>query len=113
MEPMTKTRKLIMSHLQPIPYLLGNVCKDKVYNYKECYNQWKMSANVSKSGGGVPWKIGQGGRKEEDPRAICSVPEGGLAILPFHRGDPGYVGRSCLSPHLVNNLSLCSEDKLF
>ena len=36
----TKKRKLNITQLQPIPYLLCNVCKDKVYNYMECCNQW-------------------------------------------------------------------------
>ena len=35
-----KKRKLNVTHLQPIPYLLCNLCKDEAYNYKECCNQW-------------------------------------------------------------------------
>ena len=36
MEPANKKRKLILSHLQPIPFMLCEICKMPVYNYREC-----------------------------------------------------------------------------
>ena len=36
MEPATKKRKMNITHLQPIPFMLCEICKDKVYNYREC-----------------------------------------------------------------------------
>ena len=40
MEPAKKKKNINMSHLQQIHYLLCNVCKIPVHNYKECCNQW-------------------------------------------------------------------------
>ena len=36
MESNPKKRKLNMIQLQPIPFMLCEICKDKVYNYGEC-----------------------------------------------------------------------------
>ena len=36
MEPSNRRLKLNITHLQSIPHLLCNVCKYKVYNYRDC-----------------------------------------------------------------------------
>ena len=36
MESNPKKRNLNMIQLQPIPFMLCEICKDKVYSYREC-----------------------------------------------------------------------------
>ena len=36
MESATTKRKLNITHLQPIPFMLCEICKIPVYNYRDC-----------------------------------------------------------------------------
>ena len=37
MEPVNKKRKLTLPHLQLIPFMLCEICKIPVYNYRDCH----------------------------------------------------------------------------
>ena len=37
-EPPNKKRKVSLPRLQSIPYLLCDICNEKVYDYKTCQN---------------------------------------------------------------------------